>query len=91
MKLLGFYGSIDISGIVRFKRKQAGGTKVHVSINFVTPGGAIGESLEISQGAVQKHVSTIFNKLGVPASENDDRRILAVLTYLERLVGTEQR
>jgi len=36
---------IDISGIVRFKRKQSGGTKVHVSINFVTPGGAIGQSL----------------------------------------------
>jgi hypothetical protein len=27
-------------------------------------------------------VSTVFNKLGVPASENDDRRILAVLEYL---------
>jgi hypothetical protein len=43
---------------------------------------AIGERLAISQGAVQKHVSTIFNKLGLPAGENDDRRILAVLAYL---------
>ena len=43
---------------------------------------AIGERLVISQGAVQKHVSTIFNKLGLPAGENDDRRILAVLAYL---------
>jgi DNA-binding NarL/FixJ family response regulator len=43
---------------------------------------AIGERLAITQGAVQKHVSTIFNKLGLPAGEADDRRILAVLTYL---------
>jgi DNA-binding NarL/FixJ family response regulator len=43
---------------------------------------AIGERLVITQGAVQKHVSTIFNKLGLPASENDDRRILAVLAYV---------
>ena len=43
---------------------------------------AIGERLAISQGAVQKHVSTIFNTLGLPAGEDDDRRILAVLAYL---------
>jgi DNA-binding NarL/FixJ family response regulator len=43
---------------------------------------AISRQLTISQGAVQKHVSTIFNKLGLPAGEDDDRRILAVLAYL---------
>ncbi len=43
---------------------------------------AISRHLTISQGAVQKHVSTIFNKLGLPAGEDDDRRILAVLAYL---------
>jgi DNA-binding NarL/FixJ family response regulator len=43
---------------------------------------AIGERLVITQAAVQKHVSTIFNKLGLPAGDDDDRRILAVLTYL---------
>ena len=43
---------------------------------------AISRELTISQGAVQKHVSTIFNKLGLPAGEDDDRRILAVLAYL---------
>ncbi len=43
---------------------------------------AIGEQLEISRGAVQQHVSTIFNKLGLPAGEEDDRRVLAVLAYL---------
>jgi DNA-binding NarL/FixJ family response regulator len=43
---------------------------------------AIGERLATSQGAVQKSVSTIFNKLGLPAGEDDDRRILAVLAFL---------
>jgi DNA-binding NarL/FixJ family response regulator len=44
---------------------------------------AISERLTITQAAVQKHVSTIFNKLGLPAGEDDDRRILAVLAYLQ--------
>jgi DNA-binding NarL/FixJ family response regulator len=43
---------------------------------------AIGERLGITQAAVQKHVSTIFNKLGLPAGADDDRRILAVLAYV---------
>jgi DNA-binding NarL/FixJ family response regulator len=43
---------------------------------------AIGERLAITQGAVQKHVSAIFTKLGLPAGDDDDRRILAVLAYL---------
>jgi DNA-binding NarL/FixJ family response regulator len=43
---------------------------------------AIGERLVITQRAVQKHVSTIFNKLGLPAGDDDDRRILAVLAYV---------
>ena len=46
---------------------------------------AISERLVITHAAVQKHVSTIFNKLGLPAGEDDDRRILAVLAFL----GTE--
>jgi DNA-binding NarL/FixJ family response regulator len=45
---------------------------------------AIGERLVITHAAVQKHVSTIFNKLSLPAGEDDDRRILAVLAYLSR-------
>ena len=31
---------------------------------------------------VQKHVTAIFDKLGLPAGEDDNRRILAVLTFL---------
>jgi DNA-binding NarL/FixJ family response regulator len=53
---------------------------------------AIAERLVITQAAVQKHVSTIFNKLGLPAGENDDRRILAVLAYvLPELYGQIHR
>jgi DNA-binding NarL/FixJ family response regulator len=44
---------------------------------------AIGERLGITHAAAQKHVSSIFNKLDLPAGEDDDRRILAVLTYLQ--------
>jgi DNA-binding NarL/FixJ family response regulator len=43
---------------------------------------AIGERLLITQRAVQKHVAAAFDKLGIPAGEHDDRRILAVLAYL---------
>ncbi len=45
---------------------------------------AIAERLGITHHAVQKHVSTIFNKLELPAGEDDDRRVLAVLTHVRR-------
>jgi len=38
--------------------------------------------LNISEGATEKHISSIFGKLELPDSENDHRRVLAVLTYL---------
>jgi len=43
---------------------------------------AVAERLGITQGAVQKHVSAIFEKLRLPAGEDDDRRTLAVLAYV---------
>ena len=48
----------------------------------------IGERLEVSTGVVQKHVSSLFAKLGIPDSDDDHRRILAVLTFLRSLGGT---
>jgi DNA-binding NarL/FixJ family response regulator len=42
----------------------------------------IGASLVISGGAVEKHVASIFGKLGLPPAEGDNRRVLAVLRYL---------
>jgi DNA-binding NarL/FixJ family response regulator/class 3 adenylate cyclase len=43
---------------------------------------AIGELLFISPRAVEKHVTSIFTKLGLPAAPQDHRRVLAVLTFL---------
>jgi DNA-binding NarL/FixJ family response regulator len=43
---------------------------------------AIGERLSISERGVQKHVTAIFTKLGLPAGQDDNRRVLAVLEYL---------
>ncbi len=43
---------------------------------------AIAESLVVSPGAVEKHVGNVFAKLGLPPSDSDHRRVLAVLTWL---------
>jgi DNA-binding NarL/FixJ family response regulator len=43
---------------------------------------AIAASLVVTEGAVEKHISNIFGKLGLPPSDTDHRRVLAVLTYL---------
>ena len=45
--------------------------------------GAIAGVLVISDRAVEKHISNIFSKLGLPPSDADHRRVLAVLRYLE--------
>ncbi len=43
----------------------------------------IAAELVVSEGAVEKHVSSIFTKLALPPAEQDHRRVLAVLRYLE--------
>src|SRR5205809_600140 len=43
---------------------------------------AIAERLVITLRAVAQHVTSIFSKLRLPASAEDHRRVLAVLTYL---------
>ncbi len=42
----------------------------------------IAEEFVVSTAAVEKHVTNIFHKLGLPQSSSGNRRVLAVLTYL---------
>ncbi|MCM4083175.1 LuxR C-terminal-related transcriptional regulator [Paractinoplanes hotanensis] len=44
---------------------------------------AIAAKLFITEKAVSKHINNIFTKLGLPVSEDDNRRVLAVLAYLD--------
>lgn len=43
---------------------------------------AIAQTLVVSHGTVEKHVASIFTKLNLPASDDANRRVLAVLRYL---------
>jgi DNA-binding NarL/FixJ family response regulator len=43
---------------------------------------AIGARMFITEKAVSKHTNSIFTRLGLPPSEDDNRRVLAVLAYL---------
>ncbi|WP_083975059.1 LuxR C-terminal-related transcriptional regulator [Kitasatospora mediocidica] len=45
--------------------------------------GAIAERMVITERAIKKHTANIFLKLDLPPSEEDHRRVLAVLAYLE--------
>jgi DNA-binding NarL/FixJ family response regulator len=45
---------------------------------------AIGTALFITEKAVAKHTNNIFAKLGLQSSDDDNRRVLAVLRYLDQ-------
>jgi len=43
----------------------------------------IAHRLWVTEGTVEKHVRSILMKLNLPEGEDDNRRVLAVVTYLE--------
>jgi DNA-binding NarL/FixJ family response regulator len=43
---------------------------------------AIARAMVVTPGAVEKHISNIFSKLDLPATDDDHRRVLAVLAFL---------
>ena len=45
---------------------------------------AIAQRLTVTERAIAKHTSNIFAKLNLPPSDDDNRRVLAVLAYLNR-------
>jgi DNA-binding NarL/FixJ family response regulator len=49
----------------------------------------IATSLVISEGAAEKHITSILGKLDLPDTENDHRRVLAVLAYLDAEGGPD--
>jgi DNA-binding NarL/FixJ family response regulator len=44
---------------------------------------AIAEALVITGGVVEKHIASIFAKLGLAPSDSDNRRVIAAIKYLE--------
>ena len=44
----------------------------------------IAQALVVSEGAVEKHISSIFGRLGLAPTDTEHRRVLAVLTWLRR-------
>jgi DNA-binding NarL/FixJ family response regulator len=45
---------------------------------------AIAAKMVVTERAVAKHTANIFTKLGLEVSDDDNRRVLAVLAYLDR-------
>jgi DNA-binding NarL/FixJ family response regulator len=45
---------------------------------------AIGQRLFLSESAVSKYTTSMFGKLGIAEDDNSNRRVLAVLTYLNK-------
>jgi serine/threonine-protein kinase PknK len=45
--------------------------------------GGIARLLWVTEGTVEKHVHSILGKLRLPEADDDHRRVLAVITFLE--------
>jgi DNA-binding NarL/FixJ family response regulator len=67
------------------RRLAALTNREHETLELIAQGrtnAAIARELVVTLGAVEKHISNIFAKLDLPATDDDHRRVLAVLAYL---------
>lgn len=73
-------GSRHASGLAALTRRER---EVLALMAEGRSNAGIASALVVSAGVVEKHVASIFGKLGLPPSEADNRRVLAVLRYLD--------
>ena len=75
----------DLLAAVDQHRPDAAVVDVRMPPGYTDEGlrAAIAGILVVSERSVEKHVGNIFSKLGLPPSDADHRRVLAVLRYLE--------
>ena len=60
------------------------GARVGVLEAPASPLAAIAGQLVVTERAIAKHTSNIFTKLDLEVSDDDNRRVLAVLAYLDQ-------
>jgi DNA-binding NarL/FixJ family response regulator len=81
-----------VSSLVRERNRGGGDTAIdsltareRETLELIAQGrtnAAIARELVVTLGAVEKHISSIFAKLDLRATDDDHRRVLAVLAYL---------
>jgi DNA-binding NarL/FixJ family response regulator len=76
-RLLGRHRRVDPLEGVTPREREVLGLMAEGRTNF-----AIAQAMVVTERAVEKHVTSIFGKLGLPPTQDDHRRVLAVLAYL---------
>jgi len=76
-KLLGRHAGEEPIGRLSAREREVLGLKAEGRSNI-----AVAQRLFVSEKAVSKHTASIFAKLGLAPSDDDNRRVLAVLAYL---------
>jgi DNA-binding NarL/FixJ family response regulator len=84
-----------VSSLVRERHGGAAGSGIDTltarereTLELIAQGrtnAAVARELVVTLGAVEKHISNIFGKLDLPATDDDHRRVLAVLAYLRAI------
>lgn len=71
--------------LARAVRRAARASARQETLELIAQGrsnAAIARELVVTLGAVEEHISNIFAKLDLPGTDDDHRRVLAVLTFL---------